>query len=182
MSTFTLNKNTYNFKVYLGTLKNDTTRVYLEGFKWECNWYWSGGIISTRDMWTHFDGCFLNPPDPRGHPLGSFYDPWTIPPDYVKRENIKRISNGASIWENLSFFLDDVPEYLEKNWWRIKDLFKQFYCLKDAAEAFQHGGHCTSDNRNPKEINLDMADKINGHIETVIIPELMKALNASTHP
>jgi hypothetical protein len=56
-------------------------------------------------------------------------------------------------------------------------LFKQFYVLKAAAEVFQHGGHCTSDGRNPAEINLEMAKALNKHIEGVIILEIRKALD-----
>lgn len=78
--------------------------------------------------------------------------------------------------EDLSFFLDDA-QYTSNQWWRIKDLFKQFYALRQAAECFQYGRHCTSDNRNPAEINKEMAAQINKHIETVIIPEIRKALD-----
>ena len=163
-------------KWYLGKLKGTQERVYLEDFSWDCDLYWGGGYIGNKDLHCHFDSCFIETPDIRGHPLGPFVTPWTIVPEYIK--SAKVVSNGCSVWESLDFFLDDA-QYTAKQWWRIKDLFKQFYKLRDAAEIFQYGGHCTSDSRNPLELNKEMADKINKHIELVIIPEIRKALNKS---
>lgn len=166
-------------KWYLGRLKDNSGGIYLEDFAWECGWYWAGGYIGNRNMHTHFDGCFLDRPDSRGHSLGNFYDPWTKPPEYVKTFSV--ITNGASVWEDLGFFLDDA-QYSKEQWWRIKDLFKQFYAMKAAAEAFRYGGHCTSQERSKEEINPWMAAAINKHIETVIIPEIRKALNKEGEP
>lgn len=167
-------------KWYLGKLKNSTEQVYLEDFKFDCGWYWAGGYIGNHKFHAHFDGAFLNVPDIRGHSLNSkdtyFTTPWERIPEYVKPESKKILRNGAAVWEDLSFFLDDA-QYNTDQWWRIKDLFKQFYALKKAAEVFAHGGHCTSEGRNPKELNKAMNKKINAHIETVIIPEIRKALN-----
>lgn len=160
-------------KWYLGKIKNTAEKVYLEDFQWECGWYWSGGYIGNKNFHAHFDGCFLNVPDYRGHCLGSFYGSKSLVPEYVKTPSI--LSNGASVWEDLSFFLDDA-QYSSKQWWRIKDLFKQFYIYQKAAEAFAYGGHCTSDKRSEAEINPEMAKTLNLHIEKVIIPEIKKAL------
>jgi len=163
-------------KWFLGYTKKDLygsrEAVYLYDFSWNCDWYWGGGYIGNSRFHTHFDNCFLESIDSRGHSLGNFFDPWTKIPEYV--ENYVVVSNGASVWEPIEFFLDDVPEHIQTNWWRIKDLFKQFYALRNAAEVFQYGGHCTTKGRNPNELNKEMADKINKHIETVIIPEIRK--------
>jgi len=161
------------FKVYLGDTKGHyKERVYLNGFTWDCGWYWGGGYISTRTMHTHFDGYFLDPIDERGHSLGTFVSPGN---EKSKDKDYKVVSNGYSVWEDLSFFLDN-PQFTENEWWRIKDLYKQFYSLQKAAETFQYGGHCISKGRSEKEINKEMAEKINDHIQAVIIPEIRKAL------
>jgi hypothetical protein len=165
----------FPFKVLLGQIKDTNESVYLNGFSWDCNWYYGGGYIGNRNFHAHFDGAFLETPDIRGHILGNFITPWTITPDYIKKENCTVIRNGCAVWEDLDTFLNN-PAFTAKEWWRIKDLYKQFYSLKEAAETFQHGGHCTSDGRNPKEINKAMAEQINTHIQDVIIPEIMKAL------
>ena len=163
----------YNFRVYLGTTKGDfPEQIYLSGFSWDCGWYWGGGYLGNRNMHTHFDGCFLNVVDVRGHSLGNFVSCWykgNFP------ETAKEISNGCSIWESLSFFLDNA-QFTEKEWWRIKDLYKQFYSLKQCAKTFHSGGHCTAEGRNKKEVNQTMENKINKHIEEVIILEIIKAV------
>jgi len=152
----------HQFKVYLGATKRRPPEpIYLKGFSWDCGWYWSGGYIGNRNMHTHFDSCFLNVPDYCGHSLGDFTP--------------KNISNGCSVWENLDTFLDDA-QFSAEEWWRIKDLYKQFYSLREAASTFKYGGHCTDRDRNPLEINKEMANKINEHIEHVLIPEIKKAL------
>lgn len=155
-------------KVYIGKTKPEfglSERIFLYDFEWSCNWYWSGGYIGNKNIHCHFDGCFLNVPDVRGHPLGNFVTPWN------KTENSIVIQNGCSVWEDVSTFLDDAA--FDKNqWYRIKDLFKQFYTLKSAAEVFLYGGHISSEDRSEKEINPEMARTINLHIQDVIIPEI----------
>jgi hypothetical protein len=164
----------------LGTLKGTSESVRLEDFTWDCDWYWGGGYVGNNNFHCHFDGCFLNTVDSRGHSLNSigatFLDPWQPIPAHCDASKVHRVSNGASVWEPLSFFLDNA-NYNEQQWWRIKDLFKQFYALRDAAEVFRYGGHCSSNGRTPAEINLDMAASINKHIGEVIIHEIRKALD-----
>lgn len=170
---------TENGNWYLGKIKGTNEKVYLYNFKWEKTCipqYWAGGYIGNNRMHAHFDGAFLNVPDSRGHALGNFFNPWTKLPPYLSEKDVTRIENGAAIWEDLSFFLDDA-QYSSDAWWRIKDLFKQFYIYKEAAGAFHSGGHCTSRGRNKAEINPLMQAMINKHIETVIIPELIDVLD-----
>jgi len=161
---------------YLGQTKSKeygaVRNVYLEDFEWACGWYWSGGHVEIgTEAFCHFDGCFLEVPDIRGHCLGTFVTPWS--------EELKGtvIDNGCSVWEPIETFLDDVPQICSTNWWRIKDLFRQFYALQKAAEVFQYGGHCSSGKRLPSEINVDMAKTINSHIETVIVPAIRDIFN-----
>ncbi len=158
---------------YLGNTKgNNSEPIYLSDFEWQCGWYWAGGYIGNKNLHCHFDGCFLDVPDIRGHSLGNFVTPWT--PN--RSADAKVVSNGCSIWEPLSFFLNN-SQYSENEWWRIKDLFSQFYSLKKAAEVFQYGGHCSARGRTPAELNKEMANKLNAHIRDVIIPEIRKALD-----
>lgn len=145
--------------------------IYLYDFSWDCNWYWGGGYLGNRDCHFHFDGAFLDVPDRRGHPLGRFITPW----DEKKLGDVV-VSNGCSVWEDIETFLDDVPEVVSKNWWRIKDLFKQFYAIQSAAEVFRHGGHCTPKDRTDGEIRKDMELELNRHIRDVIIPCVYEAI------
>jgi len=162
-------------KQYIGHTKPNHGRkesYYLEDFEWSCGWCWSGGIISSRHSFFHFNGAFLDVPDQRGHPIGNFVTPWTK----SDRPNPVVLRNGAAIWEPITTFLDDTPQHLVDNWWRIKDLYKQFYRLRDAAEVFRHGGHCTPQGRTPQETKPVMEVSINSHIENVIIPAIREVV------
>ena len=35
----------YKFKQLLGYTKYDHKPIYLDGFSWDCGWYWGGGHI-----------------------------------------------------------------------------------------------------------------------------------------
>lgn len=175
-----MKRENFPFKVLLGYTKRDlygsSEPVYLEGFKWECDWYWAGGYVGNKNFLCHFNGCFLEVPDVRGHPLGNFVTPWTVPSKWQKNSPKAVISSGCSVWEGLNFFLDRSPRRLLDNWWRIKDLYKQFYIFRAAAEAFRCGGRCTASGRTEAEIDKKKAEEINDHIQAVIIPEIIKAL------
>ena len=172
----------YEMKQLLGytirDLYGSSEPIFLEGFKWDCDWYWGGGYLGNKNLHTHFDGCFLEAPDPRGHCLGNFVTHATKY-KYKYKDRIasfRVIDNYAAVWEPLDFFLKDCPQHLVDNWWRIKDLYKQFYIYKEAAAAFQYGGHCTGDGRVDEEINYENAITINRHIELVIIPQIIKTV------
>lgn len=151
-------------KTLLGYTKAHREAVFLYDFSWDCGWYWGGGYIGNRNFHAHFNGAFLDVVDVRGHCLGNFKSPWD------KRDDGIVVQNGASVWEDIGFFLDEVPVHIAENWWRIKDLYKQFYVLKAAAEVFAYGGHLTSSGRKPEELVPEMAAAINKHIQMVIIP------------
>ena len=163
-------------KWFLGHIKGTMRRVYLYDFSWDCNWYWGGGYIGSRDFHAHFDSAFLKTPDVRGHCLGNFITPW-----YAGRnpESAVVIDNGCSVWEPLSTFLDGA-RYDTNAWWRIKDLFKQFYAMRDAAEVFQYGGHCVAAGRTSGEINKLGAETLNLHIESILIPAIREAMDTLT--
>jgi hypothetical protein len=159
---------------YLGRTKlenyGEVRNVYLEDFTWDCGWYWGGGYIHVgKSAFCHFDGCFLDVPDIRGHCLGNFVTPWSNKAGTI-------VKNGCSIWAPIELFLTDVPSHISRKWWRIKDLYKQFYILRQAAEVFQYGGHCSSEGRLPAEIDLERAKSLNTHLETVIISAIREIM------
>ncbi len=147
---------------YLGKTKGANPQsIWLSDFFWACGWYWSGGGVGNHNSHSHLDNNFLAVAHKDGHHFGGY---------------AAKPYNGCYVWEPLSFFLDDA-QYTENQWWRIKDLFRQFYAYKAAAEAFQYGGHCISTGRTEAEIVPEMAKSLNLHIEKVIIPAIRCALN-----
>lgn len=58
---------------------------------------------------------------------------------------------------------------IQDQWWIIRDLFKQAYALKEAAEVYQYGGHQTSKPGITDCIkNLEMAALINKDLEIIL--------------
>jgi len=150
----------YPFKVYLGKCKDTGYKIYLNGFSWDCGWYYDGGYLSyynvigrpALQIHTHFDIVFLK-----------------------KETKDKNGYKRTAVWHNLTDIVGDA-KFNNNEWWRIKDLYKQFYILRNCAEIFQYGGHCTGYKRSKREIRPVMAYKINKHIENNIIREIKKAL------
>ena len=85
-------------------------------------------------------------------------------------------SKSYNYFDGFKAHFSETP-LTDKQLWRLCDLMKQFYALRESAEVFQYGGHYTNDDRNPLEINKEMADKINEHIKNVIIPEVRKLMD-----
>ena len=57
----------------------------------------------------------------------------------------------------------------QDQWWIIRDLFRQAYALKAAAEVYQYGGHQTTKPGMTDCIkNLEMAARINKDLEIVL--------------
>lgn len=64
---------------------------------------------------------------------------------------------------------DGSTKITQDQWWIIRDLFRQAYALKGAAEVYQHGGHQTSKLGITDCIkNLEMATLINKDLEVVL--------------
>jgi hypothetical protein len=132
----------------LGIRKKDNKKVWLEDFSWDCDWYWGGGYI---EIFTS-----NNPETARDIQEHTHF-------------NILFLENPFYSW--IDYFKASTLK--EDEIWRLLDLMKQFYVLRDCAEVFQYGGHISTE-RTKEEINLEMAKKINEHIEKVIIPLVRK--------
>jgi hypothetical protein len=139
----------------LGKLENGES-VYLTDFEWDCGWYWGGGYIRIYrpnrkdfDVHTHFDSVFFKGDSQCIAGAGRNH-----------HIDVVRCFSESALTED--------------EWWRLLDLMKQFYALRECAGVFQYGGHMTSHGRTEAELNKEMADKINAQIKDVIIPEIRK--------
>jgi len=141
---------------YLGLTRNDE-KVYLEEFSWDCGWYWGGGYICTAHKNVTENQVLHGQCSMHTH-FDSFF----------KKDGMCFIDVKKSIFKT---------SYLStRQWWRLADLFEQFYALKAAAGIYKHGGHQTSYGRTYAETDSEMAAKLNKQIEHVIIPEIRKLL------
>ena len=70
---------------------------------------------------------------------------------------------------NICNIFDKGSPITQDQWWVIRDLFKQAYALKEAAEVYQYGGHQTTAPGITDCIkNLEMAAQINKDLEIVL--------------
>ena len=128
-------------------------RVCLEGFSWDCGWYWGGGYIHIYNRgakeWrthTHFDTYFGE-----GHDLFTGIN--------------ARIKHHVLTTDQR---------------WRLCDLMVQFYAFRRASECYHYGGGYTSKDRTEDEIQPAMSAVLNTHIETVIIREIRSLLDSTS--
>lgn len=139
----------------------DGEYLYMDKFSWDCGWYWGGGYLwgyrrnnRHSSSMVHFDSIFF-----KGNSR------------YVGMDDNLR---SIDVVHNLKKSALTNPE-----WWRLMDLMKQFYTLKECAEVYQYGGHYSSSGRTEAEIDVGMAKIINMHIQDVIIPEVYKIIKPS---
>ena len=150
----------------------DGKLMWLEAPKWDCGWYWGFGYVETYtnsnnpekakdiDCHRHFDGL-----------VGTqeYYD--TEKGCWRKGEYVHNIYDSPHLIETT---------FTSADGWKISELFKQFYLLKDMAE-FTHrerpGCHLTTspvDHGNMKEwydhINKVMIPKITAEIMRMLTP------------
>ena len=70
---------------------------------------------------------------------------------------------------DVNLLFDKGTPITQDQLWIIRDLFKQAYALKAAAEVYQYGGHQTTKPGMTDCIkNLEMAARINKDLETVL--------------
>jgi len=139
-------------KGFLLGVDHNNNYIYMRDFSWDCGHYWAGGYLTN---------CYKNT-----RPSGHYHFDSTFlkgADSFDKyRDNLK--------WSTLN----------DKEIWRLLDLMKQFYTLKQSAEVFQYGGHYTSYGRTKEEIVPHMSEAINKHIESVIIPQIKDLLTKYT--
>ena len=44
--------------LYLGTSKKYGSNIWLEDFKWDCDWYWGGGYLGNKNLHYHLESYF----------------------------------------------------------------------------------------------------------------------------
>jgi len=131
--------------VYFLGVDKDGYNLWLEAASWDCDWYWGFGYIET----------YSNNGDPS------------------KARGISSHSNFDSmLLKESKFLLSDIgveSPLTKKEQWRLADLMKSFYTLKEAAAVFGRGGsHIAGTSDYLKQ--PEMVEKINKEL----LPELFK--------
>lgn len=140
------------------------TPIFLGGFRKGKEGGWGGGhIYGDNVVFSDFKSCFLDPTptSERGHPLGKI---------------LLSDSPYGSLGESVDFFLDETPYNLRARWDRLKELFLQFYALRNAAKVLREGGGWTSRGQTTHELNPSIATSIDNHLLGTTISEICHAV------
>ena len=91
---------------------------------------------------------------------------------YIGNKNIHthaEIFINKLIWHDVNEVFSETIFKNNNDFWIFKDLLKQTYCLKDCAETYRHGGHCTTKKGMTDIIqSKEMENKINKDLEKVL--------------
>ena len=113
-------------KKYLMGKNQRGEKVWLETPSWDCDWYWGFGYLTTKNSHTHVYGLTSR---------HEYYD--TEKQCYrLSSEYLHNIYDSPKLVETT---------FTEEEGWKLSELFKEFYLLKDMAE-YTH--------RNPASCNL----------------------------
>ena len=88
--------------------------IYITKHSWDCGWYWGFGYLGNRNLHFHIESLICERDHDGKQPSTEIKDIFTF------------------------------PEFTQKQWWIIRDLFIQAYSLKKSAEVFLYGGHQTT--------------------------------------
>ena len=135
--------------VYLMGVDSDGVYYWLESPTWDCSWYWGFGYIET----------------------------YTRNKNPSKSRDIQSHSHVDSMFPNCNLYDSKVFElttYNEKETWKLYELFKQFYLLRDMAD-FCHketpGCHITT-----SPVNHGDMKELNMKINNTMIPKITQAI------
>jgi hypothetical protein len=147
---------------YLLGKNSDGKKVWLEAPSWDCSWYWGFGYIKQPGSHSHFSGL-------------------------VGKQEYYDHEKQAWLQSDYIHNVYDSPQLIEtcfsyNEGWKLAELFKQFYLLKEVAEFSSRekpNCHITSDSGvdhgDMKEWNLQinkiMIPKITLEIMRILTPE-----------
>lgn len=158
-------------ELFLGT-DQEGNKVYLEPASRDCGWYRGFGYVETYtkggtfDSHQHFDNLFLHK-----NIWDSFKEYFKESP-FIKQaidHKIEKLRDGAKESE---YTYTEKAE-LKKEWWKLLELMKQFYILREMAEMWHRWwAHITTVEVPYKEDIKQMSDKINKEILPALFKEI----------
>lgn len=147
--------------VYLLGSDSHGINYWLEAAKWECDWYWGFGYVETYQR---------NVKPSRAKDIDSH--------QHINSSFIGKIDDSGEYIANI-FYCPTLSSttFTEAEGWKLTELFKTFYILKETAQMFLHGGAGFSSNplRTLLE-NKTEVDRINKIILPALFAEIYKIL------
>ena len=131
--------------------------LWLEAASWDCDWYWGFGYVET----------YATPP---------------IDPEKSRDITSHSHYNGLTGKKKgkYTYHLNEVLQetvLTDDEAWKLADLMKSFYTLREAAEVFKRGGSNLSEAGNIEVVQDDyMRKRINEDMLPAIFEEVYKIL------
>ena len=148
-------------KVYLLGRDKDGDYVWLEAPSWDCGWYWGFGYIER----------YKNNRKPSIAEDISSHSHWDNEiVGNIDGEYRHHLNANPNIVESV---LTDEES------WKLAELMKSYYILKETADFFKHGGsHLTE---NPLK-NFLQSEEQTKRINEVLLPEIFKEIDKLLSP
>jgi hypothetical protein len=157
--------------VYLLGKGKDGTYYWLEAAQWSCSWYWGFGYIET----------YTNNQNPRASRDINSHQHWD---SFItgKQEHYDINLRALVLGSKYVHHLNEHPEFVDtvltdEESWKLAELMKTFYILKETAEMYHTGGAHLTTNPCAKLLkNKRQEDRINKILMPALFAEIYKIL------
>jgi len=148
--------NAFNKKIYLLGFDKDGVYYWLEAPKWDFGWYWGFGYIEnyTNNKHPHLAKNISS----HQHADGEYK---------VEDKSDTNLFTG-------NFLVDKT--FSEEEGWELRELFSQFYHLKEQTGFWGRGKMNIADTEIENWKNEDLKDKINKKMLPIIMGRIIKIL------
>lgn len=158
--------------VYLLGKDKDGIKYWLEAPKWDCGWYWGFGYIETyQQNWSPEKARDINSHSHFSGFVGQQEKYYSVKGCFVKADFIHNIYDN-SLFKSLTFTQTDG--------WKLSELFKQFYLLRDMADFCHKKPSPGCNLTTVAEVNhgdmTELYDKINKVMIPAITTEILRIL------
>jgi len=152
-------------KVYLLGKDKSGDYVWLEAPSWDCNWYWGFGYIER-----YFDN--KRPSKAEDISSHSHWDSEII--GNIEGEYRHHLNTNPNIVESV---LTDAES------WKLAELMKSYYILKETADFFKHGGSHLSENPLKNFLLIfNKNEELTKKINEVLLPAIFKEIDELLTP
>lgn len=143
--------------IYLLGIDSEGVKYWLESPSWDCGWYWGFGYVETYT--NNNNPAIAKDIDSHSHIDSSF---------------MGKVGNGGEYIHNIY----DCPTFAATTFttnegWKLSELFKTFYQLKESAGMFGKGGSNITTNPCAETLKNEAWAK---HINEVMIPTVTAAI------
>ena len=141
----------YPSKIFIG--ERDGKKIYLSAPRWDCGWYWGFGYLGNENCHYPVDGL-------------------TKHESYDFDKNVWKYE-FTNLYDGFKKHFGNSLIVRDSQLWKLAELFKTFYTLRETAEVLGRGGsHYTS---NPCENVIKNPEEVK-RINEVVLPAIFEAI------